>query len=68
MRKEYDYQKIEVANRAEGVLIEYISCDCGMLRNVFVGNEQNTNVKVVVNSISLHLVDVDRLQLTRQKN
>ncbi|HAP2865296.1 TPA: hypothetical protein ITS68_002247 [Enterococcus faecalis] len=31
MRKEYDYQKIEVANRAEGVLIEYISCDCGML-------------------------------------
>lgn len=31
MRKEYDYQKIEVANRAEGVLVEYISCDCGML-------------------------------------
>ncbi|ARV05103.1 transcriptional regulator [Enterococcus faecalis] len=31
MRKEYDYQKIEVANKAEGVLVEYISCDCGML-------------------------------------
>ncbi len=31
MRKEYDYQKIEVANRSEGILVEYISCDCGML-------------------------------------
>lgn len=31
MRREYDYQKIEIANRDEGFLVEYISCDCSTL-------------------------------------
>ncbi|MBO1137705.1 transcriptional regulator [Enterococcus faecalis] len=31
MRREYDYQKNEIDNRDGRIVVEYISCNCGML-------------------------------------